>query len=82
MPGRSSAARPEGATLRPQGAFAQVSYSIRKPLIAREMTSCWICSVPSKMSMVSLTGPAVSPESVTCASVRPGPVNPLDSAEF
>jgi hypothetical protein len=26
------------------------SYSMRRPLIAREMTSCWICSVPSKMS--------------------------------
>jgi conjugative relaxase-like TrwC/TraI family protein len=26
------------------------SYSMRRPLIARAMTSCWICSVPSKMS--------------------------------
>jgi hypothetical protein len=26
---------------------AQVSYSMRRPLIAREMTSCWICSVPT-----------------------------------
>ena len=34
------------------GRVAQVSYSIRRPLIAREMTSCWICSVPSKMSMI------------------------------
>ena len=25
-------------------------YSTRRPLIAREITSCWICSVPSKMS--------------------------------
>jgi hypothetical protein len=25
-------------------------YSMRMPLIAREITSCWICSVPSKMS--------------------------------
>jgi hypothetical protein len=30
--------------------FPQVSYSMRRPLIARAMTSCWICSVPSKMS--------------------------------
>jgi hypothetical protein len=30
----------------------QVSYSIRKPEIALEITSCWICSVPSKMSMI------------------------------
>jgi hypothetical protein len=28
----------------------QVSYSMQRPLIARAMTSCWICSVPSKMS--------------------------------
>ena len=27
-------------------------YSMRKPEIAREITSCWICSVPSKMSMI------------------------------
>ena len=27
-----------------------VDYSIRKPLMVRAMTSCWICSVPSKMS--------------------------------
>lgn len=27
-----------------------VDYSIRRPLIALEITSCWICSVPSKMS--------------------------------
>jgi hypothetical protein len=25
-------------------------YSMRKPLMARLITSCWICSVPSKMS--------------------------------
>ena len=25
---------------------------LRRPLIARLMTSCWICSVPSKMSMI------------------------------
>ncbi len=25
-------------------------YSIRSPEIALEITSCWICSVPSKMS--------------------------------
>jgi hypothetical protein len=30
--------------------FPQVSYSIRIPLIARAITNCWICSVPSKMS--------------------------------
>jgi hypothetical protein len=26
------------------------AYSMRRPLIARAITSCWICSVPSKMS--------------------------------
>lgn len=57
-------------------------YSIRKPEMALEMTSCWICSVPSKMSMVSRIRPAVSPESVTCALVRPSPSSPLDSGEF
>jgi hypothetical protein len=25
-------------------------YSIRMPEMAREITNCWICSVPSKMS--------------------------------
>ena len=44
------------------------SYSMRRPLIALEMTSCWICSVPSKMSMVSRIDLAVSPGSVTCGS--------------
>jgi hypothetical protein len=29
---------------------AASDYSIRSPLIARAITSCWICSVPSKMS--------------------------------
>jgi hypothetical protein len=29
---------------------AASGYSIRNPLIARAITSCWICSVPSKMS--------------------------------
>jgi|GEM_PF-2932201 len=28
-------------------------YTIRRPDIARLMTSCWICSVPSKMSWIS-----------------------------
>jgi hypothetical protein len=28
----------------------RIAYSIRRPLIARAITSCWICSVPSKMS--------------------------------
>ncbi len=27
-------------------------YSTRSPLIAREITSCWICSAPSKMSKI------------------------------
>ncbi|HEX5367146.1 MAG TPA: DUF1905 domain-containing protein [Acidimicrobiales bacterium] len=29
---------------------ARPGYSMRRPLIARAITSCWICSVPSKMS--------------------------------
>ena len=33
-------------------ANATLSYSMRRPLIALEITSCWICSVPSKMSMI------------------------------
>jgi hypothetical protein len=40
-----------------QIALAQVSYSIRSPEIAREITSCWICSVPSKMSMIPDSSP-------------------------
>ena len=58
------------APSRAQG--AQVTYSIRRPEIAREMTSCWICSVPSKMSMVSWNRPTVSPESVKCSWVGSG----------
>ena len=27
-------------------------YSIRSPEMARPITSCWICSVPSKMSKI------------------------------
>jgi hypothetical protein len=43
----SRARRPQGHRQRTK---PQVSYSMRRPLIARAMTSCWICSVPSKMS--------------------------------
>ena len=82
VPGRPAAAQPEASTFRPQVAFPQVSYSIRRPLIALEMTSCWICSVPSKMSMVSRTRPAVSPESMTCGFVHRSPAVLRDSAEF
>jgi hypothetical protein len=32
-----------------EGAFEQVSYSIRSPEIARAITSRWISDVPSKM---------------------------------
>ena len=41
-------------------------YTIRSPEMARLMTSCWICSVPSKMSWIfdrpleALTGPGFS----------------------
>jgi hypothetical protein len=36
-------------TIRPRpGSIA--GYSMRMPDAARAMTSCWICSVPSKMS--------------------------------
>ncbi len=52
VPDDSSADLSERFTREPPSAFAQVSYSIRRPLIALEMTSCWICSVPSKMSMI------------------------------
>ena len=66
----------------PQVASAQVSYSIHSPLIARLITSCWICSVPSKMSMVSRFHLAVPHESVTCDLLRSSPSGPPDSAEF
>ena len=32
------------------------TYSMRMLEIARLMTSCWICSVPSKMSWLTFTG--------------------------
>ncbi len=78
---RPATARSEHALRRPQIALAQVSYSIRRPLIALEMTSCWICSVPSKMSMVSRIGPTSAHESVTCRFVHRSPSVPPDSAE-
>ncbi|MGK2949762.1 MAG: DUF4143 domain-containing protein [Acidimicrobiales bacterium] len=80
--GRSATTQPRRVVLWPQVAFPQDSYSIRRPLIALEITSCWICSVPSKMSMVSRIGPAVSPESVSCRFVSRSPSVPPDSAEF
>ena len=79
---RSAATHSQRAQHPPQVAFAQVSYSIRSPLIALEMTSCWICSVPSKMSMVSRMRLSAPRESVTCGSVRPRPSVPPESAEF
>jgi hypothetical protein len=82
VPDDSSADLSERFTREPPGAFAQVSYSIRRPLIALDMTSCWICSVPSKMSMVSRMRPTVSPESVTCDIVRLIPASPSVSGEF
>jgi len=33
-------------------AATPTTYSMRRPEIARLMTSCWICSVPSKMSKI------------------------------
>jgi len=32
--------------------YVGAAHSIRMPEMAREITSCWICSVPSKMSWV------------------------------
>ena len=47
---RFQAFRPDARETDRMPTFPQVSYSIRRPLIALAMTSCWICSVPSKMS--------------------------------
>jgi len=55
---------------------------MRRPEMAREITSCWICSVPSKMSMNSWMRPATSPGSVTCGFVSRGLSVLYDSAEF
>src|SRR5690606_5770631 len=51
-----------------------LSYSIRRPEMARPITSCWICSVPSKMSKIFEGPPEMPankrfPEAVRC----PGP---------
>ncbi len=43
---------PENRPERQIAAIAAESYSIRRPESARAITSRWICSVPSKMSMV------------------------------
>jgi hypothetical protein len=82
VPDDSSADLSGHFTREPPSAYAEVSYSIRRPEIALEITSCWICSVPSKMSMLSRSRLNVSPESVTCAHVHGRPAIPPDSAEF
>ncbi len=43
---------PSAATHKPAGQQRETRYSMRRPLMARAMTSCWICSVPSKMSKI------------------------------
>lgn len=51
---------PDGAALGPRarlglfdaGPLRCWSYSMRRPEMARAITSCWICSVPSKMSKI------------------------------
>jgi hypothetical protein len=51
---RGDAARPGAAGPRPKAGpvlrIWYLDYSMRRPEMAREITSCWICSVPSKMS--------------------------------
>ena len=60
--------RPIGQTARSGG---KARYSMRRPEMARAMTSCWICSVPSKMSKVCRNRPAGPCESVTCSCSPP-----------
>jgi hypothetical protein len=43
--------------------------------MARPMTSCWICSVPSKMSMLSLACSGIHGKSLT------RPFSPAPSAD-
>jgi hypothetical protein len=51
VPFRNARCRPyERVGTQQERETAASGYSIRSPLIARAMTSCWICSVPSKMS--------------------------------
>lgn len=56
-------------------------YSIRRPEMAREITSCWICSVPSKMSKLSQSRSASPSRSLTWTFVRRVPPDPTESAQ-
>ena len=67
----SESAPPAGCEAR-----SQVSYSIRSPLTAREMTSCWICSVPSKMSGISNRPDGLRMAEQTCVPGWPWPGYP------
>ena len=53
LPGRSRCGCPTStlASL-DMGSTRYRTYSMRRPEIARAITSCWICSVPSKMSKI------------------------------
>jgi hypothetical protein len=44
----------EAISRRTDNSAVREIHSIRRPDMAREMTSCWICSVPSKMSWITV----------------------------
>jgi len=57
-------------------------YSIRRPEIARAITSCWICSVPSKMSKVCWSRSVILDRCNRADRVRRVPLRPEDFGEL
>ena len=57
-------------------------YSMRRPLMAREITSCWICSVPSKMSKLCPSRSASGWRSLTWTFVRHRSPDPIEFAQY
>ena len=74
--------RPGGGGIGQTDDLDQLSYSMRRPLMAREITSCWICSVPSKMSKVWISRSPCPDKPVTCGFVRPVRLDPAVSGEY
>lgn len=75
-PGRDEARRRRRA---PEIAKPLVSYSIRRPEIAREITTCWICWVRPKMAGGTNTRrptPRVARRSSPFPVRRPAPLSP------
>ena len=75
---RTEPDRADATGQEPPGQRPEPSYSMRRPEVARAMTSCWICSVPSKMSKLCRSRSAGPGKSVSWGFVRPVRPHPSD----